>query len=172
MKASYVIALSLLITVAASGIAYYFYNRYQHTQVLLRNPQEAAKAETKTIVDDVARYMELPTNEQPTLATVTDVKKLQDQPFFKRAQNGDKVLIYIQAKEAILFRPNNKKIIAVAPISLNDNQNQGNVAGASTEVSPTIGAPITPTLFTTPRPISPRPTIPTSTPAPAVSIIP
>jgi hypothetical protein len=55
-------------------------------------------------------------DEQPTLASVTDKSKLSDQPFFQKAENGDKILIFVQSRKAILYRPSIKKIIDVAPI--------------------------------------------------------
>lgn len=62
--------------------------------------------------------MELPQDEQPTVATVLDKDKLKDQGFFVKAENGDKVVIYSKARKAILYRESAKKIIEVAPIEL------------------------------------------------------
>ena len=64
--------------------------------------------------------MELPQGESPTLATVTDKDKLSSEPFFRQAQNGDKVLIYTQAARAILYRPSTKKIIDVTTLAVHD----------------------------------------------------
>ncbi|MBI5357887.1 hypothetical protein HZB74_03515 [Candidatus Saccharibacteria bacterium] len=66
--------------------------------------------------------VEVPQGEEPTIATVQDVSKLQNQAFFKNAQNGDKVLIYSQAKKAILYRPSTDKIIEVGPVNIGDSQ--------------------------------------------------
>ncbi len=60
----------------------------------------------------------LPQDEQPTIATVTDLAKLQGQPFFANAQVGDKVLIYSRAGKVILYRPGENKIIELAPINI------------------------------------------------------
>jgi len=73
---------------------------------------------TKT-VDAVNKLMLLPTGEQPTLAIVNDASKYDNTSFFKNAANGDRLLIYAQAREAILYRPSINKIIAVAQLNPN-----------------------------------------------------
>ncbi len=90
----------------------------------LQNGKQAVGADgklnseaVKALVDEVGDKMEIPQNETPTIATVTDVTKLSDQPFFRNAKNGDKVMIFGSTKEAILYRPSIHKIIAVAPIN-------------------------------------------------------
>ena len=68
-------------------------------------------ATTQALVDKVSLLTALPTDETPTVATVTDITKLQGQPFFAKAQNGDKVLIYTKNKKAILYRETTNEII-------------------------------------------------------------
>ncbi|MBI3342010.1 LytR C-terminal domain-containing protein, partial [Candidatus Curtissbacteria bacterium] len=115
----------LVVLLVAAVPSYYFYDKYQQAQLLLKNPQAAAKKEIQSVVARVGRLMDLPTGEDPTLATVSDREKLKDQVFFAKAQNGDKVLIYPNAKKAILYRPSVDRIIEVAPVNLNANQTSG-----------------------------------------------
>lgn len=81
-----------------------------------KNPEQAAKDEAQDVLSEVKQYLEVPTDEQPTSATVTDKSRLQSQPFFERAENGDKVLVFTKAQLAILYRPSTKKVILFAPI--------------------------------------------------------
>lgn len=105
----------VLLTVGVGG---YFYYQTQKNQAAKTNPQASAQEEVKKLVAEVGKLIELPTGEDPTVATVTDIDKLKDQPFFQKAKNGDKVLIYTNARKAILYDPNVKKVIDVAPINI------------------------------------------------------
>jgi len=108
----------VLIIAVASIPSYYFYNQYQKSQALLKNPTEAAREEVNALVTKVGQFLELPQGEEPTVATVSDKEKLKDQAFFAKAENGDKVLIYTNAKKAILYRPSTNKVIDVAPVNI------------------------------------------------------
>lgn len=83
---------------------------------LKADPQYQARQEVTRLVERVGRLMSLP-NEEPTVATVTDLEKLKDQPFFLNAKNGDKVLIFSAARKAVLYDPTANKIIEVAPLN-------------------------------------------------------
>lgn len=85
------------------------------------NPQEAAKAEVQRYVDEVGKLYALPQDEEPSVATVSDITKLKDQPFFAKAQNGDVTLIYTNAKLAVLYRPGSKQIINVSAVTIDQN---------------------------------------------------
>src|SRR5579862_7460225 len=82
-----------------------FYIQYQSANKLLQNPSQAATLSDQAVINSVGKLMVLPTNETPTIATVSDKSKLSGQPFFANAQNGDKVLIYSKSQKAILYRP-------------------------------------------------------------------
>jgi hypothetical protein len=109
--------LILILFLAAAGTAGYFYKQYQ---TIKNNPNQVAQDEVKSLIDEVGKLLVLPDNEQPTIATVTDLAKLKDQPFFAQAKVGDKVLIYTKAQKAILYDPVEKKIVEVAPVNLGD----------------------------------------------------
>jgi len=113
-----IILFLIVMASGGAGAAVYFYQQYQQAQRLLRDPDAATRAEVKKVLDQLGTLIELPSTEEPTVATVSDKDKLKDQPFFARAENGDKVLIYAQAKKAILYRPSTNKIIDVAPVNL------------------------------------------------------
>lgn len=110
----------IFVIVGLVGSSYYFFNQYKKTQLLLNNPTLAAKEETKKITDQVSKLMVLPAKEEPIVVTVLDKNKLKDQDFFKKAENGDKVIVYSVSKQAILYRPSINKIIQVAPLNLGE----------------------------------------------------
>jgi hypothetical protein len=144
----------LIVFILAALPSYYFYNKYQKAQALLQNPNQASTAEAQVIVTNVGKLIELPTNENPTVATVSDTSKLLDQPFFAKAKNGDKVLIYSNAKKAILYRPSINKIIEVAPV------NVGSSTPAPVFQAQSPNPSVSPTASPTPA------FIPTSVPSP------
>lgn len=101
------------------------------------NTSDLAQAQIDSITEKVSLLMDIP-SEKPTIATISDASKLKDQPFFAKAQNDDKVLIFNAAQKAILYRPSTNKIIEVAlykPPVVNTPEEE--VAGASTTVGPT-----------------------------------
>jgi hypothetical protein len=142
-KSLWLIVIVVILIIAALP-AYYYYNQYQKAQVLLQNPKASATAEAADLVNKVGRLIELPTTETPTIATVSDVTKLAGQPFFANAKNGDKVLIFTQTKEAILYRESINKIIQVAPVNLGSG---APVANPSPVPSAAVTSP-TPATFT------------------------
>lgn len=120
------------------------YNWLQNGKQAVGTDGKLNSAAVKALIDEVGDKMELPQNETPTIATVTDVTKLADQPFFRNAKNGDKVMIFGSTKEAILYRPSIHKIIAVAPINGTVNPTSA-PAPQATNVTGTPAVSITPT---------------------------
>jgi hypothetical protein len=84
--------------------------------VLMRQPSHGSKV-SKEAKASVGRLMLLPTNEEPTIATVDDKTKLKDKFLVAHASNGDEVLIYTQNRLAIIYRPSIDKIAAVGTVT-------------------------------------------------------
>lgn len=123
-KNSLLIVILVVVLMISGGVSYYFYNKYQESQKLLKNPNAAAQAEIDSLVSRVGKIIELPKDETPTIATVSDISKLKNQPFFAHAKNGFKVFLYQKAKKAIMYDPGANKIIEVQPLSIGDSSQQ------------------------------------------------
>lgn len=109
------VGIFILIIVGWIG-AFYFYNQYQ---TLVNDPNVASQRETARLVSELGELIELPQDELPSIATITDVSALAtNEPFFEKAQNGDTLLIYQQAQTAYLYRLSEKKIINVGTLVL------------------------------------------------------
>jgi hypothetical protein len=124
-----VLSTLLFVSLCAAG---YFYYQYQ------QSPRVADAKEIAELKETVGGFFMLPEGEEPTLATVTDREKLADQPFFERAENGDKVLIYSNSGRAILYRPSTKKIVDVTTVNV---QQPSAGESAQAEVASNQGEP-------------------------------
>lgn len=107
------IILSLL-AVGGSSAGIYYYAQYKKLMVKSADP----KVEVKDILAKVGKLIELPTGEEPTVATVQDAEQIKSQPFFTKAQNGYRVILYTNAKLAILFDEKANKLINVGTINV------------------------------------------------------
>lgn len=95
---------------------------YQHNQLLkkqltsleseLKVTQETPE-DTKALLAEISTFMDLPKNEDPTVATVINAEELKTRPFFQKSQNGDRVVVYAQSGKAILYRQTEKRIIEI-----------------------------------------------------------
>lgn len=113
-----IIVLTIIAVLGVVG-SYYFYAKYTS---LKSNPNLEIQRETEKVVSTLGKLMELPKDEVPTIATISDKEKLKDQVFFNTAENGDILFAYTTAMKAILYRPSTNKIINVAPININQTQ--------------------------------------------------
>jgi len=107
------IVFSAMFVVVAAVPSYYFYHQYRNLEAQMHNPTKESPA---VYVERAGRHIILPDNEIPTVLTVTDTERLSGQAFFSHAKNGDKVLVYEQAKKAFLYDPKADKIVEVGPV--------------------------------------------------------
>ena len=114
MKRFFILSL-IVIAVLGLGGTYFFYDKYQAAKT---DPRAEDEKRNMAIIAAVAELMQLPTDEMPTVATVSDKEKLGSQTFFETVENGDVLLAYPIWMKVILYRPKTHKIINVAPLSL------------------------------------------------------
>ncbi len=116
-----------LLAVAVVGLALWSWNLYTDRQnlqdqlsTITNNPQALVEKQTQDLIGRVGLLVQLPQGETPTVAAVSDAAQAKQQSaFFANAQNGDKVLMYVKAGKAILYRPSTNKIILEAPLTFN-----------------------------------------------------
>lgn len=106
---TWIFAVLLTFIIICMGVGLHFWHNSHHY----------SQNEEALVVQEVGKLYILPTNEQPALATITDKSKLAT-PFLQKADDGDKVLIYIKAKIVIIYRPSVNKIVAVGPVDINN----------------------------------------------------
>lgn len=133
----------ILLILALLGVCFQTYRMQKDNAALKReistlnaNPQLLVQKQTDELITKVAALMTLPAGEVPTVANVSDAAKAKQQSnFFTNAQNGDRVLLYVKAGEAILYRPSTNKIILVAPLTFNNST--AATANSTTTTKPT-----------------------------------
>ncbi len=121
----------LVILLALTSI--YFYRKSTF------DPNAASQAEVTSLVKKVGKLIVLPIDETPTVATVSDPAALKDQAFFAEAKKGDKVLIYSNAKKAVLYDPVANKVITIAPLNVSSKKEPVN------STPPENDSPVNPT---------------------------
>ncbi len=117
-----------VLAIVLAGSTYYFYDKLAAVK---KNPQIVTQEEAAQLTAVVGKLMMLPEGEVPTVATVTDPELLKEQEFFVSAKKGDKVLIYTNAKKAILYNPKTHKIVNVAPVVIGPSEQAPNVPAAA-----------------------------------------
>lgn len=112
-----VLTIALFVALLGSlGLVWYSYATYVQkfaAQVVIRK-----EAETKLVIARVARLLDVPDDEAPHVARVSDPSVLKSNEFFANAVLGDRILVYCGAQKTILYSPSRDKIIEVFPQAL------------------------------------------------------
>lgn len=131
----------LIILFLAIGVAgAWSFWHFRQAEKKLSKPQDAVakqlqviKQEEAALVAKIARLMVLPEGEEPVIATISDIASLaKNQPFYADAHNGDRVIVYMKAKKAIIYDPNADKIVNVGPIFLEPPSGQTTTTASGT----------------------------------------
>ena len=120
--------LTIVLIVALAALAFAFYQRSATLAAELKkltvmneqlqtgnNPESIAEA--KAIIERVRKHIEIPTDVEPTVATIVDVEALKSRnDFYKLAKNGDHLIV--TPTRAILYDPDRDMILDVVPVQL------------------------------------------------------
>jgi hypothetical protein len=106
---------SLVLCLLTTGASVYFYR--QTVSLRSGNPQAEAQQKVQELVREVSQHLVLPEGEIPTVAAISDLEPLKTQRFFANAQVGDMLLIYEQARKAVLYSPSKRKVVEVGPVT-------------------------------------------------------
>lgn len=81
--------------------------------------------EAQKVKAEVAKLINLP-QEEPVMALVTNADQLiAEQPFYQGVTNGDVLIIYPQARKAVLFNPRTNKLVNVGPVNVGEASASG-----------------------------------------------
>ncbi|MBP9850923.1 MAG: hypothetical protein KBC47_04485 [Candidatus Peribacteraceae bacterium] len=120
--------LTIILIVGLAALAFAFYQRSATLAAELKkltvmneqlqtgnNPESIAEAQA--IIERVRQHIEIPTDVEPTVATIVDVEALKSgNDFYKLAKNGDHLIV--TPTRAILYDPDRDMILDVVPVQL------------------------------------------------------
>lgn len=106
------ISITIVLIVALLAVFHYFY-------------QSNPKDEAARLISKLSSIYDVPTDETPTILDLNEPEKLRNQPFFAKAQKGDKLFIYLKNQKAILYDPVTNKIVNVDVASVTQQSNSG-----------------------------------------------
>jgi hypothetical protein len=107
------------IVILSVGCVLMLYNRNTDSE------QPVIASDVQIVKSSVSKHFLLPSDEEPALATVTDLSKLNS-ALKAKAQNGDRVLIYQNNRIAILYRPSIDRVIDITPVSIDNPTSPAN----------------------------------------------
>lgn len=93
------------------------YQTFGQKKPVPKTPKEIMEQKKQELIDTIEQQVNLPKDEQPLFATITNEEQLKKQDFFHAARNGDKILMYPKNKKAFLYRPSTKQVIATTSLT-------------------------------------------------------
>ncbi|MBU3668609.1 MAG: hypothetical protein FGM57_01425 [Candidatus Taylorbacteria bacterium] len=89
--------------------------------------------ENKKILENVAKLVLIQEPSAPDVITITDAKTMiEQQPVFKGAINGDKILVFMKEGRAIIYSPSRDIIVNILPVTAQKTTAKKETVTAST----------------------------------------
>lgn len=106
-----------VLVVVLAALSIFLYAQYQTAQNKIEDAKSGKSSQANDVIKSVSKIVIVPSDETPTVATVTNAEKINNQEFFASAKNGDKVLVYGKQKKAILYRPSTNQIVNINTVT-------------------------------------------------------
>jgi|GEM_PF-329057 len=122
---SFLLLLFLVLLIGLIITGYLYYTTRQQLNLLStpQGQQQLSAKEVEIVQGQLSKLTLLP-DESPVMATITDAAYLATQSaFYQRSENGDKVIVYPNAKKAFIYSPSRNIIVNSGPL-VNDGSNQ------------------------------------------------
>ncbi len=112
----------LIILIVLCAIGYYMYSLQKDSKTISGAQGSAVgnnKEEAKDLANKVSKLVLVDTSVVPDIVTITDASTMiKQQPVFSGVINGDKILVYIKEKRAIVFSPSRNVVVNILPITM------------------------------------------------------
>ncbi len=83
---------------------------------------DATRSESEKYYEAVSKFVELPLNELPTVANVSDAEKVKkDNAVLADVRDGDKMLFFAKSRKVVVYRPSSNKVVAVVTLTPQQN---------------------------------------------------
>lgn len=87
---------------------------------------QLSQQQIDALLEKVSMLMEIPTNEDPLVATITDAEVLRaEQEFYRGVIDGDMLIIFPSEAKAVIYSPSQNKIINAGPVFAGDEHAEG-----------------------------------------------
>lgn len=119
------------------GLAIAYWQTRQRLLTSLTPDGQLAYAEKEAgqVLSELSLLAILP-DEEPVVATVVGAETLRSESdFYRDAQDGDKLVMFPQAKRVYLYRPGLRRLVNVGPLTL-----EGEAGGGERVAAPTLTA--------------------------------
>lgn len=108
------IGAGLILVIIVGGIVYWQFSRSSESTQAAQ--ETAVRSENEALLAQVQQHIILPEGEEPTIATIDNADDLANaQDFFQNSQNGDKLIIYQNARRAFIYSPSRDIVVAAGP---------------------------------------------------------
>lgn len=76
----------------------------------MANNEKSRKVENDSMMLRIGKLLKLP-DETPIISTVSSKDDFKDAPAFRSAEKGDKLIVWVNSNQAILYRPSTNKVL-------------------------------------------------------------
>ncbi len=116
MKTKKILSILILIIILLLAFAIFkkFYNPIDESN---KKTDQLSEKQVASIVKKISKLIVVPSDEKPMIVPILNADELiAEQRFYIGSEDGDYVIVYPNAKKAIIYRESENKLINVGPV--------------------------------------------------------